>query len=77
MLGCDLRSETAVKWKRVSNYSIRSGEFYVSKFITSKGERFGAYRNKECLGFYGTADEARERCNESKRTGVSAFCSDS
>lgn len=53
-----------MNWTTGDKYFIHSGPYIVAKYWTAEGWRYGASMNKQRLGFFDSADAAREVCRQ-------------
>jgi hypothetical protein len=51
-----------LRFEKDGPYAIRSGSYVISKNITGAGTVYMAYRGKDFVGRYTTADEAKTAC---------------
>jgi hypothetical protein len=53
-----------MKWLKLSDYCIKSGDYLIAKFINNGAVKYGlSYQNKN-IGYFKTADEAKAQINE-------------
>ncbi len=53
-----------MKWSKVSEYCIKSGDYLIAKYHLGDKIKYGLYRLNESKGFYSTADEAKAQAND-------------
>lgn len=61
-----------MKWKGVSNYSIRSGSYRIAKTLHSGEPLYTLYRDSDKLGSYDDADKARDAAVRDKQRRAKA-----
>ena len=54
-----------MKWTKLDNYCLKSGEYYIAKYYLFDGAiLYGLSKNNTNWGYYGSADEAKEKAKE-------------
>ena len=53
-----------MKWSKVSEYCIKSGDYLIAKYHLGDKIKYGLYRLNESKGFFATADEAKAQAND-------------
>jgi hypothetical protein len=48
-----------MKWLKISNYCIKSGDWTIAKYNIASGVKYGLYHLNESKGFYPTANDAK------------------
>ena len=54
-----LLREVDMKWSKVSNYCIKSGDYLIAKFINNGAVKYGLSYQDKNIGYFATADEAK------------------
>ena len=47
-------------WQKLDNYCIKSGDFYIAKYITATGSKYGLSQFNKSYGYFATAEEAKK-----------------
>lgn len=53
-----------MKWLKISNYCIKSGDWTIAKYHLGDKIKYGLYRLNELKGFYSTSDDAKAQAND-------------
>ena len=48
-----------MKWTKLSNYCIKSGDWTIAKYNVAGGVKYGLYHLNESKGYFNTSDEAK------------------
>jgi hypothetical protein len=51
-------------WLKIDNYCIKCGDFYIAKYFTPFGEKFGVSHHNKSFGYFNTAHEAKQKALE-------------
>jgi len=53
-----------MKWLKISDYCIKSGDYLIAKYNIASGVKYGLYHLNESKGYFNTADEAKAKAND-------------
>lgn len=53
-----------MKWKKLSDYAIESGQYTISKANVDGQPRYTLWEGEKMLGIFDTPQEAKEKANE-------------
>ena len=51
-----------MNWKKLDNYCLKSGEFFIAKYYKADGTiKYALSKLNACYGFFNTAEEAKKK----------------
>jgi len=53
-----------MKWSKVSNYCIKSGDYLIAKFINNGAVKYGLSYQDKHIAYFASADEAKAQAND-------------
>lgn len=51
-----------MNWKKLDNYCLKSGEFFIAKYYKADGTiKYALSKSNSCYGFFNTSEQAKEK----------------